>query len=256
MDLKTIAQRTPGFTGADLENVLNEAAIMAARSNKTKTNIADCLEAIEKVMLGPARKGKIIRDKEKKITAYHEAGHAVIAHFLPSADPVHKVSIISRGRAAGYTIKLPETDKMFHTREEFKADLAVSMGGYVAEIKFIGDVTTGPSNDLEKATELARDYVMRYGMSEKLGARTYGRKRDTIFLGKEMHEARNYSDETASMIDKEISNLTSNAYKIAEGVISEHKEDIEKMVTKLLKEETLEKEQIVELWGPNITNQE
>ncbi|HLD86019.1 MAG TPA: ATP-dependent zinc metalloprotease FtsH, partial [Patescibacteria group bacterium] len=187
-NLRVIAERTPGFSGADLANLLNEAAILAARRNQKKVTQVDCLESLEKVMLGPERKSHLLSDKEKKITAYHEAGHALVAHFLPAADPVHKISIISRGRAGGYTLKLPTEDKHMHPKSEFVADLAVMLAGHVTEREIFGEVTTGAQNDLKRATRLARQLITDYGMSDKLGPRTFGLKEELIFLGREITE--------------------------------------------------------------------
>lgn len=243
VNLRTIAERTPGFSGADLANLLNEAAITAARNDKKQISLQDCLDAIEKVLLGPERKSHILSDKEKKITSYHEAGHAVVAHFLPNADPVHKVSIISRGRAAGYTLKLPIEDKYMHPKSEFLDDLSVMLAGHAAEQTFFGEVTTGAQNDLRQATRLARKLVTEYGMSEKLGPRTFGLKDDLIFLGKEIHEQRDYSEYTAQEIDAEVSGFLHRAYIKAQKVITERKDKIEKLVATLVQKEVVEKEE-------------
>jgi len=241
--LEVVAQRTPGFSGADLENVLNEAAIATARAGQKMLEQNTILSSIEKVMLGPERKSKVITEKEKKITAYHEAGHALLAHFLPNADPVHKISIISRGRAGGYTLKLPTEDRSLHARAEFIDDIAVMLGGYTAEKIIFDDITTGSSSDLQKATSLARALVTQFGMSEKLGPRTFGKKEELIFLGKEIHESRDYSEDIAKTIDEEISKLIKDGHKTAERVIKEKKDKLEKIVAELLKKETLEREE-------------
>src|SRR3989344_3881129 len=212
VDLTRVAQRTPGFSGADLANVLNEAAIMSGRDNKTTVTQKYVLEAIEKVILGPERKRSVMSEKEKKITAYHEAGHALVAHTLPNADPVHKVSIISRGRAGGYTLKLPTEDKRYHSKSEFIDDLAVLLAGHVSEKTIFGEITTGASNDLKKATSLARQLITQFGMSEEMGPRTYGEKEEMIFLGREIHERRDYSEKTADAIDKAIFRLIRDAF--------------------------------------------
>ncbi len=247
MDLKIVAQRTPGFSGADLANVLNEAAIMSGRDNKKVITQDYLYQAIEKVMLGPERKSSIMSEKEKKITAYHEAGHALVAHLLPNADPVHKVSIISRGRAGGYTLKLPSEDKRYHSRADFIDDLAVLLAGHVTEKKIFGDVTTGASNDLKRATLLARQLITQFGMSEEMGARTYGEKEELIFLGREIHERRDYSEKTAEAIDRAITKLIKQACKTAEEIIIKQREKLEKIAQTLLVKESIEKEEFEQL---------
>ncbi|MBT3690170.1 ATP-dependent metallopeptidase FtsH/Yme1/Tma family protein [bacterium] len=246
--LKTIAQRTPGFSGADLANLLNEAAILAAKQNRKKITMDDLINSIEKVMLGPERKSHVLSEKEKKITAYHEAGHALVAHMLPDADPVHKVSIISRGRAAGYTMKLPLEDKNLHNRREFIDELAVLLAGHVTEKEVFGDVTTGASSDLRKATQLAKQLITQYGMSEKLGPRTFGEGEGMVFLGKELHERRDYSEKTAEAIDNEVSNFIHEASKTAKEIITKHKNYLDKISDELLVKETLEKEEFEALF--------
>lgn len=243
IDLHTVAQRTPGFSGADLANVLNEAAIVAAKRNEKKILAKDVLDSIERVMLGRERKSHILSEKEKKITAYHEAGHALVSHILPHADPVHKVSIISRGRAAGYTINLPDEDKKMRSYSDFIDDMAVLLGGYAAEKTFFDEVTTGASNDLKRVTQMARQIVTQYGMDPKLGPRTFGEKEEMVFLGKEIHERRDYSEKTAEIIDEEISHYIKNALKTAETTIKENKDKMEKIVAHLLEKETIEKEE-------------
>jgi len=193
-------------------------------------------------LLGPERRSHVLSEKEKKITAYHEAGHAVVSHVLPEADPVHKVSVISRGRAGGYTLKLPLEDKRFHSRSEFIADLSVLLAGHAIEEKIFGDVTTGASSDLRKATQLARAMVTEYGMSKKLGTRTFGDKEELIFLGKEFGEQRDYGETFAQLIDEEISRLLHEAYERAQKTITENMERIERVVDTLLKEETIERD--------------
>ncbi|OGY93961.1 MAG: cell division protein FtsH [Candidatus Komeilibacteria bacterium RIFOXYC1_FULL_37_11] len=246
-DLKVVAQRTPGFSGADLANLLNEAAIVAARENKKTIDNLTVLNSIERVLLGRERKSHILSTSEKKITAYHEAGHALIAHILPHADPVHKVSIIARGRAAGYTINLPTEEKKMQSYSDFIDDMAVLLGGYAAEKIFFKEVTTGASNDLQKVTAMAKKMVTQYGMDEKLGPRTFGQKEEMIFLGKEIHERRDYSEKTAETIDAEISNYIHNALKTAEKTINDNKDKIEKIVAVLIERETIEKEEFNKL---------
>ncbi|MFA7653757.1 MAG: ATP-dependent zinc metalloprotease FtsH [Candidatus Magasanikbacteria bacterium] len=249
VSLRKLAERTPGFSGADLANLLNEAAILAVRRNKKIIDEFEVLESIEKVLLGPERKNRVISETEKKMTAYHEAGHALVGHLLPNCDPVRKVSIISRGAAGGYTLKMPSEDKHYHTLVQFKDELAMIMGGYVTEKMIFGDdqISTGPSSDLRQATRLARDMVMRYGMSSKMGARTYGEHDELIFLGREIHEERDYSDRTAEEIDKEIKNLVDEAQKRAQAVITDNRAKMDKMVAVLLEKETIEEEDIKEI---------
>ena len=248
VSLRKVAERTPGFSGADLENLLNEAAILAVRGDKKKVDEKDVLESIEKVLLGPERKHRIISDKEKKMTAYHEAGHAIVGHFLPNCDPVRKVSIISRGRAGGYTLNMPKEDRNYKTLEQFKDELAMTLGGFVVEKMIFNDLSTGPSSDLQKATQTARDMVTRYGMS-KLGPRTFGKHEDMIFLGRDIHENRDYSDNTADEIDKEIITLIDNAKSKAEEVIKNNKESMDKMVAVLMEKETIEQDEINKILG-------
>ena len=247
VNLRKIAERTPGFTGADLENIVNEAAILAARNNRKIITQEDLTASIEKVMLGPERKGHILSQKEKSIAAYHEAGHALVAAVLPNADPVHKVSIVSRGRAAGYTLKLPIEDRHLHSKSEFLDDIAVSMGGLVAEKLKFNEMTTGAANDLKVATDLARKMVTVYGMSEKLGPITFGGRHDLVFLGKEIHEEKNYSEKVASKIDEEVSSIIQNAYKTAGDIVKKFKHKLEEIAEKLLKQETIEQQEFEEI---------
>jgi cell division protease FtsH len=186
VDLRVVAVRTPGFSGADLSNLINEAAILAARHNRKSISAEDIFNSIEKVLLGPARKSRVISQREKEITAYHEAGHALVAAAIKDADPVHKVSIVSRGMAGGYTLKLPTEERRLRTRSQFLADLAVAFGGYAAELAVFGDLSTGSSNDIRQATDLAHRLVTQYGMSEKFGPRTFGRREELLFLGREI----------------------------------------------------------------------
>ncbi len=241
--LKRIAERTPGFSGADLANVLNEAAILAARQNKKIIEIPDLFEAIEKVMMGPERKSRVITEEEKKITAYHEAGHALVAHFSPNADPVHKISIIARGQAGGYTLKLPSFDKRMYSKNYFIDEIAVLLAGHLTEKKIFGEVTTGATSDLRRATNIAKRLITDYGMSEKLGPRTFGEKEEMIFLGREIHEQRDYSEKIAELIDEEIAEFIKEGEKRAEEIINTRKEELEKIVRALLEKETIEKEE-------------
>ncbi len=247
VNLRQIAERTPGFSGADLANLVNEAAIAAARQNKTEVAMLDLISAIEKVLLGPERKSHILSTEEKKIAAYHEAGHALVAASLPHTDPVRKVSIIARGQAAGYTLKLPEQDKHLHSKTEFTEELAVLLAGYYAEKIVFNDITTGASNDLEKTTDLARRLVMRYGMSEKLGPRTFGETEDLIFLGKEISTEKNYSEKVAQEIDKEVHDFIADAAKVAQKILTEKRALLDKITNRLIEKETIEKEEFEEL---------
>jgi len=240
--LETVAQRTPGFSGADLANVLNEAAILSARNNQKKIELEQVLQSIEKVILGPERRSKIFSDKEKKITAYHEAGHALVAHMLPNADPVHKISIISRGRAAGYTMKLPIEDRHFKTKSEFLDELAVLLAGQITEKEIFDEITTGASNDLKQATDLVNRLITQYGMSDKMGLRTFGQKEEMIFLGREIHERRDFSEKIAQEIDEEMSKIIKEAAAKAKEIITKHRDKLDAIAEKLLKEETIEKE--------------
>jgi len=208
----------------------------------------ELIESIEKVMLGPERKSHVLSEKEKKITAYHEAGHALAAHLLPNADPVHKVSIISRGRAAGYTMKLPTEDRHLQRRSEFIDELAVLLAGHVTEKEIFNEVTTGASNDLKRATQIAKELVTVYGMSDLLGPRTYGQREEGIFLGREIHERRDYSEKTAENIDKEINTLINQAGKTAKELITKNRIILDKIAGELLVKETLEKEQFEALF--------
>jgi len=247
VSLRRVAERTPGFSGADLANLLNEAAILAARHNKRVIEMPELFDSIEKVMLGPERKSRLLSEKDKNITAYHEAGHALVAHLLPHTDPVQKVSIISRGMAGGYTLKVPLEDKHMHSQTEFKEELAVLLGGYIAEREIFGDVTTGATSDLRNATNLARRMITDYGMSRELGPRTFGSRDELIFLGRELHEQRDYSDKIAERIDEEIMFYINEAAEQARQLITDHKQRLEKIVAALLKQETLEKEEFEEL---------
>jgi cell division protease FtsH len=249
VNLKRIAERTIGFSGADLMNVMNEGAILTARRNKKTIDQADILEAIEKVMLGPERKSSVLSPEERKITAYHEAGHAVVGHLLPFCDQVHKVSIISRGMAAGYTMSLPSEDKKMHFRQEFIEDLSMMLGGYAAELQIFGDMTTGASNDLEKATRTAKNLVTRYGMSAKMGPRTYGEREEMIYLGREIGASRDYSEKTAQEIDGEVSRLLSEALTKANELIMSNRDKLDLVVKELLEKETIEKEDFEKIVG-------
>ena len=240
-DLEVLARRTPGFTGADLSNLVNEAALLSARRNKKRIGMNELEESVERVVAGPERKSKVISEKDKKLTAYHEAGHALIAMVMPNADPVHKVSIIPRGRAGGYTLMLPKEDRNYATRSELKDQLRTLLGGRVAEAVVLEEISTGAQNDLERATELARKMICEFGMSEVLGPITFGRRQDTqVFLGRDISRDRNYSEEVAYSIDKEVRRLIEDAYEKTEAMLREHLDKLHLIAAALIEKETLE----------------
>ncbi|KKS26801.1 MAG: cell division protein FtsH [Candidatus Yanofskybacteria bacterium RIFCSPHIGHO2_01_FULL_41_27] len=249
VNLKFVAERTPGFSGADLANLLNEAAILAARNNQKEITQENIFQAIEKVILGPERRSHIFSKKEKEITAYHEAGHALVAISLPHTDPVHKVSIVSRGRAGGYTLKLPTEDKHLRSKPEFESELAVLLGGYVSEKTIFKNVTTGASNDLRVASDLARQMVTQYGMSDALGPITFGEKDELIFLGKEISSSKNYSETIAFQIDQEVKKLILKALASAKKVLETKMETLRKIAGELIVKETLEQKEFYALIG-------
>ena len=241
VNLDVIAERTPGFSGADLFSLMNEGAILAARENRLKVSQYDLIRSIEKVMLGPERKSHILSPQEKELTAYHEAGHALIASVLPFADPVHKVSIISRGRAAGYTLKLPLDERKLQSKKEFLDDIVVSLGGYVVEKMIFDDLTTGSSNDLQVSTALARDMVTKYGMSDKIGPLALeGMGGRTIGGGRGM-EGREYSEESGKEIDREVSDIMNGAFGRAKTIVSEHRKVLDAIAKELVEVETIER---------------
>ncbi len=245
IDLKILARRTPGFVGADLANMMNEAALLAARKGKDVIEMSDMEESIDKVIAGPERKNVIISDKEKKVVAYHESGHALVARFLPNTDPVHKISIIPRGGAAlGYTLQLPTEDRYLISKQELMTRLAVLLGGRVAEEIVFEDITTGAHDDLQKATEIAREMVCEYGMSDTLGPLTLGRRHKEVFLGKDIAEDRNYSEEVAFTIDKEVRSIIDSAYEQARKLIIDNRDKLDKLTAILLEKEVLEREEI------------
>ncbi len=247
-DPREIAERTPGFSGADIASVANESALLAAKRNKNKIYQTEFLESIEKVLLGPERKSHILSKKEKEIAAYHEAGHALVSSFLPGTESIRKISIIARGMAAGYTLKMPSEDKKMKTRKEFMSEIATLLGGYCAEKLKFGEVTTGASNDLEKASDLARRLVKEYGMSS-LGPISFGAKEELTFLGKEISEERNYSEIIATKIDKEIENFIKNAEKTAKKVLAKKRKLLDRVAQALIEKETIEKEEFEKLIG-------
>ncbi len=243
VDLDTIAKQTPGFAGADIENLVNEAAILAARRNRRSISMSELQEAIERVIAGPERRSRLISPREKEIVAYHEAGHAVAMHFLPNHDPVHKVTIVPRGMAGGYTLSLPDEENMLATREKFRNDLVALLGGRVAEeIKFI-DITTGASNDLERVSGMVRAMVTQLGMSDKMGPIRYGERDDLVFLGREINEKRNYSDKVAQEIDEEIHRFVEEAHQRCHQLLSTHWEKVDLIATTLLEVETVDAQQ-------------
>ncbi|MBU1952566.1 ATP-dependent zinc metalloprotease FtsH [Patescibacteria group bacterium] len=241
--LRTLAERTPGFSGADLANLLNEAAILAARKNRKQIAVEDGLESIEKVMLGPERKSHVLNKREKEITAYHEAGHALVAHILPKSDPVRKVSIVARGQAGGYTLKYPLEDRFMHSKAEFIDDLAVLLAGHATEKEVFKDITTGANSDLKHATALARKLVTEYGMSETLGPQTFGKKEELVFLGREISEQRDYGEKVATMIDQEVSKFLKKAYVTAQEIIRKERLSLDKIAKTLIEKETLEQKE-------------
>jgi len=246
VDLKVIAERTPGFSGADLENLVNEAAILAARKDKKVVSQEEFLAAIEKVLLGPERKSFLLSEKERKIAAYHEAGHAIVSAFTPSSSKVQKISIVARGKAAGYTLRLPEEEKHFKTKTEFLADLASLLGGYAAEKLVFGEITTGAANDLRDATDIARALVTKYGMSS-LGPIAFGKFSQPVFLGREIAVEKDYSDEVAAKIDRETKKFIDQAYKTAMKILKKHRKFLDKVAQILMKKETIEKEEFEKL---------
>jgi len=248
LDLEVIARRTPGFTGADLANVINEGALLTARGGGKLITATTLEEAIDRVMAGPQRRTRLMSDKEKKVTAYHEAGHALVAHALPNTDPVHKITILPRGRALGYTMVLPLEDKYSQSRAELLDMLAYAMGGRAAEELVFHDPTTGASNDIEKATATARAMVTQYGMSERLGAVKFGQESGEVFMGRDMGHGRDYSEEVAAVVDAEVRTLVENAHHEAWEILVEYRDVLDDMVLKLLDKETLEKEEVAEIF--------
>ena len=238
--LETLAKRTPGFSGADLANLLNEAAILGARRNKRSIGMSELEEAIDRVVAGPARKSRIISEREKAITAYHEVGHALVARMLPNTDPVHKVSIVARGQAGGFTMLLPTEDRYLWSKPQFEDMLAYALGGHVAELIIFGEVTTGASNDIERVTKVARSMVTEYGMSTRIGPMALGHKEELVFLGRDFGEQRNYSEQTAREVDEEIRRIIQEAFDKAYNVLSQNKTRLIMISERLIKEETLE----------------
>ena len=247
VQLNVIAQRTPGFTGADLSNLVNEAALMTARKNKKVINMPEMEEAAERVIMGPERKSRVISDKEKRLTAYHEGGHTVVGMLLDNTDPVHKVTIIPRGRAGGYTLSLPKEDRYYATRSEMLDELKVLLGGRVAEALVLKEISSGASNDLQRATTLARQMICEYGMSENIGPVTFGHRQDQVFLGRDIAREKDYSEEVAAEIDKEVRSFIEDAYAATEKLLSENIDKLHIIARALIEKETLEAEEIQEL---------
>jgi cell division protease FtsH len=243
VDLEILARRTPGFVGADIENLVNEGAILAARRNKKAIGMDELEEAVERVIAGPERKSRLISDEEKEILAYHEAGHALVQTKLPNCDPVHKVSIVARGMNLGYTLALPEKDRYLHTQEKFEDDISGMLAGRAAEELVFGDMWTGAHDDLEKATKLARKMVTVYGMSKKLGPLTFGDREEMVFLGREIAEQRNYSEEVAEEIDQEVRRLIDEAYRRAKSILTNSRHILDAIAHRLIEVETIEREQ-------------
>ena len=244
VDLSTIARRTPGFTGADLSNVINESALLAARWGKKAISMKEVEEAIDRVMAGPERKTRVMSEREKRVIAYHEGGHALVAHILPNTDPVHKISVIPRGRALGYTLTLPEEDKFLMTREELADELAMLMGGRVAEELIVGDITTGAANDIERATKVARQMVTEYGMSDAIGPQTLGQKQHEVFLGRDFQSQPDYSQQVAFEIDNEVRRMIDEAHDEALDILQSNRSKLDELATKLVERETLVRDEV------------
>jgi cell division protease FtsH len=244
VDLDVLARRTPGFTGADLANAINEAALLAARRNHKAISMKEIEEAVDRVMAGPERKTRVMSDREKRVIAYHEGGHALVAHVLPNTDPVHKISVIPRGRALGYTLTLPEEDKFLMTREELSDELAMLLGGRVAEELIVGDITTGAANDIERATKVAKQMVTEYGMSDTIGPLTLGQKQHEIFLGRDYTAQPDYSDQVAFEIDNEVRRLIDEAHDEALEILQDHRDHLDRLATLLVERETMEREDV------------
>ncbi len=247
IDLDTLAGQTPGFTGADLANLVNESALLAARKGHKVIDAQELEEGILRVIAGPEKKTRLLSDKERVVTAYHEMGHAIVGHFLPNADPVHKISIVSRGQALGYTISMPAEDKFLTTRAQLEDTMAMTLGGRAAEEIVFAEITTGAANDLEKVTATAKQMTMRFGMSEKLGPRVLGHSQGAPFLGRDMHSEPDYSDDIARQIDVEIRRMIEDAYQRAKDILSEHRHDLENITQILLRRETIERDEFLRL---------
>ena len=248
VDLKTIAKKVPGFTGADLANLLNEAALLAARQNKTIITMDDLEEASEKVSMGPERRSHIVTEKERRLTAFHESGHAIVGHLLPDCDPVHKVTIVPRGYAGGYTMSLPEEEQNYETKKQMLAHIRMALGGRVAEALTLKDISSGASGDLQTVTKIARNMVTRYGMSDELGPIVFGEQREQVFLGRDLGHERNYSESTAEQIDAEVHRIVTEAYDDVVKLLSENMDFLHNMAEALLEYETIDHEDVVSLY--------
>jgi cell division protease FtsH len=255
VQLTDLAKQTPGFSGADLANLVNESALLAARRNKKRLGMSEFNEAVDRVIAGPERKSRVISPKEKEIIAYHEAGHALVARMLPNADPVYKVTIVSRGMAGGFTRFLPEEDRHLKTRSQFQDTLASSLGGHVSEEIVLGEMTTGPQSDIESATKIARQMVMQWGMSERLGPRTFGRKEELVFLGREIAEQRNYSEKVAEEIDEEVRRIIDHAYQVAKKILMENRGKLDQIARRLIEVETLEGDDLQRVFNAPLDEQ-
>ncbi len=249
IDLKVLARRTPGFTGADLANLINEAALLTARTSKTEIGMIELEEAIERVIAGPERKSRVMSEEERKLTAYHEGGHALVGYALPASDPIHKVTIIPRGRAGGYTLALPEEDRYYNRRSELVDQLAMLLGGRTAEELIFGDPSTGASNDIEKATTLARRMVMEWGMSDRLGPLQYGKPEGEVFLGRDYSKGNDMSDQLAASVDEEIRKLITQAHEEARQVLTTHVDALHRIAAELIETETVDADQVIELFS-------
>jgi len=247
--LKTIAKQTPGFTGADIANLFNESALLAARHNKKKVSMFEIEQAIERVIAGPEKKARVISEKEKRIIAYHEAGHALLAYILPNTDPVYKISIISRGRALGYTITLPEEDRFLKSKAEIFDSVKVFLGGRVAEELVFNDITSGAQNDIDRSTTLVRQMITEFGMSEKLGPVAFKGEEGEVFLGNQLVSRPHYSDKVAAMIDDEVRSVIDECYMAARKLLEEHSETLGELSRKLIEKETLNKEEVLNILG-------
>ena len=249
VDLNSIAKQTPGFSGADLANLVNEGALLAARRNKETVTMEEMQESIERVMAGPERKSRVISKKEKEVISYHESGHALLALLIPGAAPLHKVTILPRGMALGYTMLLPTEDRYIKMRNELLGEITGLLGGRASEELIYNEFSTGARNDLEVATDIARKMVMRWGMSEKLGSRTFGHREEQIFLGRDLIEERNYSDQTALAIDQEVARIIDECYARAKTELNKHKDKLVVLGVKLLDKEVMEVEEVKALLG-------
>ncbi len=249
VDLKTIAKNTAGFAGADLENVLNEAALLAARRDKKEITMQEIEEAMIKVTVGPEKKSRVRNEKENKLVAFHEAGHAVVSRFLPTQDTVHQISIVPRGMAGGYTLYKPDEDKNFISKTAMEENIISLLGGRVAEELVIGDISTGASNDIERATKIARSMVTKYGMSELIGTVSFGSGQEEVFLGRDLAQAKDFSEETAGLIDKEVKRIINTGYARAREILSNNMDKLTAVATRLLEKEKIDGEEFEEIFN-------